>query len=81
MSPRDSTPGVIEDTKLDLRTIDTDLKVIEDVAVIENRPEKEKALVRKIDIRMMPLLCVLCKYAVKRKPAQESNESRYPKLY
>lgn len=33
------------------------------VADIENREVKEKALVRRVDKRMMPLMMLLCKFA------------------
>lgn len=33
-----------------------------DTAHIEDRGTKEKALVRRIDKRMMPLMMLLCKY-------------------
>lgn len=52
-----SKPDVM---KLHLETVDADIKVIDGVPVIENRAEKEKALLRKIDIRMMPLMMVIC---------------------
>jgi hypothetical protein len=41
-----------------LSTIDGDV-ALEDL-VIEDRERKEKALVHKIDLRMMPLMMVLC---------------------
>jgi hypothetical protein len=42
-------------------TIDGDITL--DSLVIEERETKEKALVRKVDIRMMPLMMLLCKYS------------------
>jgi hypothetical protein len=42
-----------------LSTIDGDV-ALEDL-VIEDRERKEKALVRKVDTRMMPLMMVLCR--------------------
>jgi hypothetical protein len=41
-----------------LSTIDGDV-ALEDL-VIEDRERKEKALVRKVDTRMMPLMMLLC---------------------
>lgn len=41
-----------------LSTIDGDIAL--DSLVIEDREVKEKALVRKVDIRMMPLMMLLC---------------------
>ena len=41
-----------------LSTIDGDITL--DSLVIEDREVKEKALVRKVDIRMMPLMMLLC---------------------
>jgi hypothetical protein len=43
-----------------LSTIGGDLTL--DNLVIEDRETKEKALVRKIDTRMMPLMMLLCEY-------------------
>jgi hypothetical protein len=43
-----------------LSTIDGDIAL--DNLVIEDREVKEKALVRKVDIRMMPLMMLLCWY-------------------
>lgn len=53
------TPG----GSLHLETIDADLKVTEDGVLIEDREHKEKALVRKIDSRMMPLMMLLCMFS------------------
>jgi hypothetical protein len=43
-----------------LSTIDGDV-ALEDL-VIEDRERKEKALVRKVDTRMMPLMMLLCAF-------------------
>ena len=43
-----------------LSTIDGDIAL--DSLVIEDREVKEQALVRKVDIRMMPLMMLLCWY-------------------
>lgn len=50
--------------KLHLETVHTDIKVIDGVPVIENRAEKEKVLLRKIDMRMMPLMMVICESCI-----------------
>jgi hypothetical protein len=44
-----------------LSTIDGDV-ALEDL-VIEDRERKENALVRKVDIRMMPLMMLLCMFS------------------
>ena len=51
-------PGVGE---VHLETIGADLKAVDGTLFIENREEKEKALLRRIDMRMMPLMMLLCK--------------------
>lgn len=43
-----------------LETVEADLKVTENGVLIEDRERKEKALVRKIDGCMMPLMMLLC---------------------
>lgn len=43
-----------------LSTIDGDITL--ESLVIDDRDSKEKALVRKVDICMMPLMMLLCKY-------------------
>lgn len=45
--------------QLHLQTVDADVN-LEDMFG-EERKQKEKALVRKVDIRMMPLMMLLCK--------------------
>lgn len=45
---------------LHLDTLDTDVKVVDGAVVIENRAEKEKKLLRRIDLRMMPLMMLIC---------------------
>lgn len=49
-----------EDADLHLEAVDSGGKGLEGGVFIENRAEKEKKLVRKIDSRMMPLMMVLC---------------------
>lgn len=44
-----------------LSTIDGDVTIQN--LVIEDRGRKEKALVRKVDIRMMPLMMLLCEFS------------------
>jgi hypothetical protein len=48
---------------IQLSTIEGDITL--DNLFIEDRESKEKALVRKVDIRMMPLMMLLCKYCFK----------------
>jgi hypothetical protein len=43
-----------------LSTVDADVTFAELVG--EDRERKEKALVRKVDIRMMPLMMLLCEF-------------------
>ena len=43
-----------------LHTIDGDIAL--DDLFIEDRENKEKALVRKVDLRMMPLMMLLCEF-------------------
>ena len=50
-----------EVSALHLDTLDKDLKVVDGAIVIENRAEKEKKLLRRIDLRMMPLMMLICK--------------------
>ena len=47
---------------LHLETLDTDVKVVDGAVIIENRAEKEKKLLRRIDMRMMPLMMLICKF-------------------
>lgn len=63
-----SKPGP---TELHLETVDADLKAIDGVPIIENRAEKEKAVLRKIDLRMMPLMMVICE--------SPCSSTRYPR--
>lgn len=70
---RQSSKGIrkMAPTKLDqdngvhVETAEDDLKNAEGVhyPVIEGRIEKEKELLRKIDLRMMPLMMLICKAA------------------
>ncbi|KAK7749307.1 hypothetical protein SLS62_008276 [Diatrype stigma] len=48
-----------KDDRLHLETVDADPKAIDSVPIIEDRAEKENALLRKIDLRMMPLMMVI----------------------
>jgi hypothetical protein len=54
-----SIPEMAEKKALHLQTVDADVN-LEDMYG-EERKKKEKALVRKVDIRMMPLMMLLCK--------------------
>ncbi|KAJ9136893.1 Major facilitator superfamily domain-containing protein [Pleurostoma richardsiae] len=47
------------DGEIHLETVGADLKAVDGDDFIENRAEKEKALLRKIDLRMMPLMMLL----------------------
>ena len=51
-------PGVGE---IHLETVGVDFKAVDGNVFFENRAEKEKALLRRIDMRMMPLMMLLCK--------------------
>lgn len=74
-------PDAGEDNKIEFRTIDANLKATEDGVVIENRAEKEKILLRKIDVRMMPLLCVLCESNAKSMPQSGRKINTGTKTY
>ncbi|KAL1875715.1 hypothetical protein VTK73DRAFT_9904 [Phialemonium thermophilum] len=56
MAGTDLKAGVGE---IHLETVGVDLKLVDGQDFIENRAEKEAALVRKIDLRMMPLMMLL----------------------
>ena len=49
---------VVEKKGLHLQTVDADVNMEEMYG--EERQKREKALVRKVDIRMMPLMMLLC---------------------
>jgi hypothetical protein len=55
-----------------LSTMDGDIAL--DSLLLEDREVKEKALVRKVDIRMMPLMMLLCQY---HKLSEESSISNF----
>jgi hypothetical protein len=57
-----SIPEMAEKKALHLQTVDADVNM-EDLYG-EERKKKEKALVRKVDIRMMPLMMLLCKWKI-----------------
>jgi hypothetical protein len=44
-----------------LQTMDGEISA--DSLMIEDRANKERALIRKVDIRMMPLMMLLCKWS------------------
>lgn len=60
---RTNSTEMTKDGGVHLETADDGLKGVDGVKfpIIENRTEKEKELVRKIDLRMMPLMMLICK--------------------
>ncbi|KAI0016128.1 major facilitator superfamily domain-containing protein [Xylariomycetidae sp. FL0641] len=59
MANHDTVGAKSKTGDLHLETIDADGKVVDGTPIIENRAEKEKVLLRKIDLRMMPLMMVI----------------------
>lgn len=61
---RASTNEAMDDQKghLHLKTVGADVDLNEMFG--EERKKKEKALVRKVDLRMMPLMMLICKFGI-----------------
>lgn len=64
MAEKASLHEMTEDEKkgLHLNTVDADLSI--DDMFGEERANKEKALVKKVDMRMMPLMMLICRLII-----------------